>query len=317
MRNLLWLTAPAAFLTSLAIFWQSILNAEEKFFLSSAVTIFTPLISIILLLFATNTGVLALSLGLLLGAIIEVIVLGATLSRSNISLIPRWRGFSPVMRHTFHQWLHMLVSVFFMNSMTLVDNAMAARLAAPGSVAALNYGRKAVTLPLDLSAIAFVAAMFPYFSKMVAAQNWGGLRKAVRQCLTLIFALNLPIVLVLMIWARPIVSLLFERGKFTSADTEIVARVLTYYALNLPFYVAFLVLMKLLSSMRENMSAVWFSGSALLLSAILNYIFTKFMGVPGIGLATSCVHVALALLLYKYSNDLLKKNALGGAKIIK
>lgn len=309
MHNLLWLTAPAAFLSSLAIFWQSILNAEEKFILSSAVTIFTPLISIVLLFFATNTGVLALSLGLLFGAMIEVFILGLALKRRNVSLLPRWGGLLPITPHALTQWPRLFVSMILINAMTVVDNAMAARLAAPGSVAALNYGRKAVTFPLDLSAIAFVTAMFPYFSKMVAGHDWLQLRKIVRQCLFLIFAVNLPIVFALVIWSRPIISLLFERGQFSRADTEIVSQVLVYYAFNLPFYVAFLVMMKLLSSMRENVAAIWFSGVALMLNIVLNYVFSKYMGIAGIGLATSCVYFVLALLLYHHSNGLLKEAA--------
>jgi putative peptidoglycan lipid II flippase len=62
--------------------------------------------------------------------------------------------------------------------------------------------------------------------------------------------INVPIVCALVVWAKPIVRWLFERGEFSPADTEIVSRVLSYYAFNLPFYVAFLVLMKLLSSLR-------------------------------------------------------------------
>lgn len=306
MHTLLWLTSPAAFFSSVATFWRSILNAEERFFRSTAVTVFTPLISIGLLFFARNTGVLALSLGLLFGALCELIVLGWAIRRMNISLIPRWQGLSPSMRRAFGQWGRLLVSVFFINAMSVVDNAMAARLAARGSVAALNYGRKAVTFPLDLSAIAFVTAMLPYFSKMVAAQNWLGLRKILRRCLALIFGLNLPIVLALVIWSQTIVEWLFERGQFSRADTEVVSRVLAYYAFNLPFYVAFLVMMKLLSSMRENVTAIWFSGAALLLNIVLNYIFSKYLGVAGIGLATSCVYFVLAILLYNHTRDLLK-----------
>ncbi|MFN2454150.1 MAG: murein biosynthesis integral membrane protein MurJ [Pyrinomonadaceae bacterium] len=307
MFNLLCLTAPAAFLSSVVGFWQSILNAEEKFFPSTAVSVFTPLISIVLLFFSINTGVLALSLGLLIGAIIEALMLGIAVKRTNASLLPRWHGLSPTMRRAFGQWMRLLVSIFFINAMSLVDNSMAARLTAHGSVAALNYGRKAVTFPIDLSAIAFVTAILPYFSKMVAAHDWGGLRKILRRYLSLIFALNLPIVFALVMWSRPIIRLLFERGEFSPADTEIVSRVLSYYAFNLPFYVAFLVMMKLLSSLRENASAIWFSGGALLLDIILNYFLSKQMGVAGIGLATSCVYLVLALLLYKHTGGLLKE----------
>ena len=65
-------------------------------------------------------------------------------------------------------------------------------------------------------------------------------------------------------------------------------------------------MMKLLSSMRENVTAIWFTGGGLLLNTLLNYVLSKYMGVSGIGLATSCVYLVLAMLLYTHTQGLLK-----------
>jgi putative peptidoglycan lipid II flippase len=305
MRSLLFLTAPAAFLCAVAQFWQSVLNAEERFFLGSAVFIATPLISIALLFFVVNAGVMALPMGLLLGAAIEVSALGLALRRRGVPLLPRWGGASPVVRHALVQWAPFMVGVVFVNAMSVVDNSMAARLTAPGSVAALGYGRKAVNFPLDLSATAFITVTLPYFSKMAAAHDRAGLRNTLRRFLALIFALNVPVALALAVWSKPIVRWLFERGQFGPPDTEAVAGVLFYYAFSLPFFVAFLVMMKLLSSMRATVTSVSFSAAALVLNVVLNYILSKWLGVAGIGLATTCVYFILVLLLNKYIGDLL------------
>lgn len=309
MHNLLLLTAPAAFLGAVANFWQSILNAEEKFFLGSSVFVATPLISIGLLFFSVNTGVMALSLGLLLGAAVEVCALGLMLRREGVPLLPRRGGLSPATRHALAQWVPFFVGVLLVNAMSVVDNSMAARLAEPGSVAALNYGRKAVTLPLDLSAIAFATATLPYFSKMAAAHDWAGLRKTLRRSLAMIFALNVPVVVVLVWWAKPIVRLLFERGQFGPQDTQVVAGVLSYYAFSLPFCVAFLMMMKLLSSLRASITSVWFSAAALGLNVVFNYLLSKLLGVAGIGLASACVYFVLILILYKYIGGRLGESA--------
>ncbi|MDT7540416.1 MAG: putative peptidoglycan lipid flippase [Acidobacteriota bacterium] len=307
MFYLLCLTAPAAFLNCVVRFWQSILNAEDKFFVGSAVGAATPIVSIALLFFSLNTGVFALSLGLLAGALVEITILGMALRRANHFLLPRWRGFSLPMRDAFGQWWRLLLSIFFINSMSVVDNAMAARFAAHGSVAALNYGRKAVTFPIDLSAIAFVTVILPYFSKRAAARDWHDMRKTLRRYLSLIFAINLPIVIALVVWSKPIVKFLFERGEFSAADTEIVSHVLAYYAFTLPFYVAFLVLMKLLSSLRENVTAIWFGVAVLISDVLLNYVLSKRMGVSGIALATPCVYAVTSLFLYLHAGRLLKR----------
>lgn len=316
MRNLLFLTAPAAFLGALANFWQSVLDAEEKFLLGSSVFVATPLISIGLLFFSVNTGVIALSLGLLLGGAVEVFALGLALRRKGVSLLPRPGGMSPAVRHALGQWAPFFVGVLLVNAMSVADNSMAARLAEPGSVSALNYGRKAVTLPLDLSAIAFATVTSTYFSKMAAAHDWAGLRKTLRRCLAVIFALNVPVVLVLVAGAKPLVRLLFERGQFGPQDTQVVADVLSYYAFSLPFCVAFLTMMKLLSSLRASITSVWFSAAALVFNVVFNYFLSKLLGVAGIGLASACVYFVLTLILYKYIDDRLggSLSVSGGAR---
>lgn len=145
-------------------------------------------------------------------------------------------------------------------------------LAAPGSVAALNYGRKAVTFPLAVSAMAFVKVTPPYLSELVAAHDWAGLRNTLHRFLALIFALNAPVAMALAVWSKPIVRWLFERGQFGPPDTEVVAGVLFYYAFSLPFFVAFMAMMKLLSSLRARVTPVLFSAAALALDVVLNCV---------------------------------------------
>jgi putative peptidoglycan lipid II flippase len=158
-----------------------------------------------------------------------------------------------------------------------------------------------------LSAIAFVTVILPYFSKRAAAHDWHGLLRSLRRYLSLIFAINVPIVVALVVWSKPVVKLLFERGEFGAADTEIVSRGLAYYAFTLPFYVAFLVLMKLLSSLRENVAAIWFGGAVLASDVLLNYVLSKRMGVSGIALATPCVYAVMSLFLHRHAAGLLKR----------
>lgn len=308
MFRLLLLTAPAALFGCVVVFLQAILNAEEDFLTSSLVTIIAPVVSILLLLwFGVERSVYALSSGLLLGAVLEMFVLCRALKRRGFSLLPYWQGLSVSMREVIRQWLRVLISNSLINTMSLTDNAMVARRAAAGSVSALSYGRKAVTLPIEIAATAFVTATAPYFSKTIAIREWTTLRKTLDRYLLLVFITTLPVVFILIIWSKPIIKLLFERGAFTAEDTDVVAVILSYYAFQLPFYVAFLMLMKLLSALRKNIAAIWFGSLGLILNISLNYIFIRRIGVAGIALSTSVVYFILFLSLYLYLKTLLKR----------
>ena len=117
----------------------------------------------------------------------------------------------------------MLVGALLMSGMTAVDQAMAAMLA-PGSVAALNYGNRIVAMLLSLMAGLWIVVL-TYFSKMVAENDWKAVRHTLNTYTRLVFAVGIPLVLLLVFFSEPIVSILFERGAFSTQDTSLVSNI--------------------------------------------------------------------------------------------
>ena len=94
-------------------------------------------------------------------------------------------------------------------------------------------------------------------------------------------------------WLAPLgVSLLYERGAFSAADTLRVSSVLRWGLVQLPFYFGVLVLVQLLASQRRYkiMAAIALANFAV--KALMNAYLAPKMGVHGIMLATSCMYVA-------------------------
>ena len=111
-----------------------------------------------------------------------------------------------------------------MGSTELVDQSMAAMLA-PGSVAALNYARKIITVFIVIGATPLGTAALPYFSQMVANQDWRGCRHTLRVYAQSIVLVTVPITLGLVLFSHPLIRILYQRGAFTPADTAVVSRV--------------------------------------------------------------------------------------------
>lgn len=303
--QLLCTIAPLVILSGVVVVWGSVLNAGERFALAAFSPVTTPAITILFLLIEP-WGIFALSAGLVGGTVLEMLLLGVALRRQGISLIPRWDGINTSLKQVAHQYTPAVIGAFLMCSAFLVDQSMAAMLA-PGSVAALNYGNRVIAFPITLATTALSTAVIPYFSKMVACNDWAGVKRTLKQYMLLIFAVTVPLTAMFIGFSEQIVRLLFERGSFTASDTAIVTRIQTLYALQIPFYIANVFVVKLITAMRLNHLLMWVSLFNLVFNIIFNYIFMQWIGIQGIALSTSCVYVFSFLYLLFFASKNLQK----------
>lgn len=306
--HLLWVIAPIVLLSGIVTNWGGVLNAGERFALAALSPIFTPAISIVFLLLVKSWGIFALAAGLVCGAVLELVLLGAALHRQGILLRPRWYGFDAHLRQVASQYAPMIAGAFLMSSTGLVDQSMAAMLS-PGSVAALNYGNRVIAFPITLATTALSTAVIPYFSKMVACEDWKGVRHTLKYYMRLIFVVTVPLTGLLIVFSEFIVQILFQRGSFTARDTHLVAQIQAFYALQIPFYIASILVVRLISAMRTNQILMWGSGYNLIINIVLNYLFMQWFGVSGIALSTSCVYVFSFLFLLFFVMKKLKNTA--------
>lgn len=295
--RLQYLIAPVVLIGGIVIIWGAVLNAGRRFALAALSPVLAPLMGVIFLLVFKSWGIYALAAGLLCGAALELIVLGAALKRQGARLRPAWHEWDAHLRQVARQYGPMIAGAFLMIGTNLVDQSMAAMLA-PGSVAALNYGGRVIALPIGLAATALGTAVTPYFSTMVAQRDWDALRHTLRRYLWLNFVVSVPLTVLLYMFSEPLVRFLFQRGSFTAADTYTVARVQAFYALQLPFYIAGILGVRLMSSLLMNNIIFRIAAFNLLADIILNAILFRYMGVAGIALATSIVYFISCLLVY-------------------
>jgi len=289
-RNLLWSVSPIVCLSGIRTIWGAILNAGERFAIAAFTPIIIPGVSIVLLLCIPAWGVFALTVGLVLGALLELVLLALALNKQRIPLRPRWFGFDSNLRQVVGQYIPTAAGALLICSAMPVDQAMAAMLS-PGSVAALNYSNRIIVSPISLMTIALGTAVIPYFSKMIASNNWQDLQKTLSKYLGLVFIFTIPLSIGLIIFAEPIVRLMFERGSFVTADTLIVANIQRFYAVQIPFYLANILLVKLINSLNKNHILFWLSACNLALNVALNYFLVKTIGIQGIALSTSLVYI--------------------------
>ena len=304
--RLLWAISPAIVFAGLINIWGGVLNAGERFALAALSPAIMPLTTVIMLVALPDWGIFALVSGFVWGAIFEVLILGISLRQQNISLIPKWSGFDDNLRQVAGQYTAVATGAFLMGSTKLVDQSMAAMLD-PGSVAALAYAYRVIILPLSLATIALGTAVVPYFSKTIAQKNWREVQSTFNYYLKMIFLTTIPLTIFLILTSKLIVKLLFERGSFDAEDTLLVSQIQILYALQVPFYIANILVVRLINSLGANRFLAWGSSINLLVNIGGNYAFVQWIGVKGIALSTSCVYLISFVFLYILTKKHLQK----------
>lgn len=316
-RELLYLLLPSIVFSGLVTFTSSVLNAGEKFALPALVPLVTPMVTIaVIYIGAKRWGAFALAGGTVVGSLCEAVLLLTVLKAHGIRLRLKWYGLDARVRTVLGQYAPMVAAAFLMGSTLVVDQAMAAMLPG-GSVAALNYAKKMVAAVVAIGATALSTAALPYFSRMAAEDDWHGCRHTLKRYSLLVISTALPFTLLLITLSRPLIRIFFQRGAFTSADTDLVSWVQTCYAIQIPFYMLGMLFVRFLTSIKRNDVLMYISVVNLAADVTLNLILMKKWGVAGIALSTSFVYIISCSLLVISSIRLLNDDrfAISPAKV--
>ncbi len=287
-------TFPSAILQSHSLFSKS--QVKE------IITFIPPLCY--LLIFGSKYGIIGFAYSILIGYIVAFF-------SQYILLLPYYRFSIPKQIFTPEVFkLLKLYPVACLNAIinqlnTIVDRMFSSTLIF-GSITFLNYGGKIIHLFDGVFSTAISVAMFPHLTEMYVKTDSNDFAIFFRKYLSLFCAIIFPVMSMLLISSKDIVSLLFGYGKFNSNSVLITSHVLFMYAVGLPamglstifndvYYLQKKIKLLLLTTIISIISNI-----------ILDYIFIKYYGVAGLSLATTiAIYISLFFKFYLI-NDVVK-----------
>jgi putative peptidoglycan lipid II flippase len=253
-----------------------------------------------------RNGIWTMVTATLLGTLLQALIVALALPRHGYRFTLRWHGATDAVREVGRQYAPVLLSGLVASSGLLVDQAMAASLA-PGSVSALVYANRFVSVALTLMAGAISTAVAPSFSLLVARQDWAGACASARHWVAIMLAISTPAALALVAGSRWLVAATLQHGAFVAGDTTVVTRVLAMYALQIPFYVASRVDYRLIVAARRTDLVLVCGIVNLILDVVLNLVLMRWMGVAGIALATSLWTMSTFIFLRYWAERLMRE----------
>jgi putative peptidoglycan lipid II flippase len=158
-----------------------------------------------------------------------------------------------------------------------------------GAVSYLFYADRLNQLPLGMVGIAVGTALLPMLSKTMSRGNKAESVHLFNRAMECCLVLALPAAVALAAMPLTLMTVLFERGEFTSVDSAMSAKVLFCYAIGLPAYVCIKVFSTAHWARQDTTTPVRISIAVTLLNIVMGLILMQFMGVAGLALATGLV----------------------------
>ena len=198
----------------------------------------------------------------------------------------------------------------------LINSGFAARVTdatghvIDGPVSWLNIAFRLMQLPLGIFGVAVGTVTLPLVSRSAALGDMAGFRSALAHAIRLIVLLTIPAAVGLILLAEPIISVIYQHGRFTAEATRQTAAALQFYAIGLAAYSAVKVLAPAFYALDKRYLPMMVSIFSIIVNIGLNWFFMFKLGLGHRGLALSVSLVAIInfLLLYimmrKYAGPL-------------
>ena len=203
-----------------------------------------------------------------------------------------------------------------------VNNNLASNMA-KGSIQSIGYGFALMFMAQAAIAQSVAIAAMPTFSAQHALGKLDEMRSSLASALRGIFLLSLPASVGLILLARPIVSMLFERGKFTASTAEMTAWALVWYAAGLVGHSVMEVLTRAFYAQQDTKTPVIIGAIAMGLNVVFSIWFSQlfaqigWLPLGGLALAnsfaTALEAIALFIFMRKRLNGIEGKSIADGA----
>lgn len=298
---------PFIILVAAAAVVMGILNTFGRFGLPASATIFFNIVMLAVGLplawffdpHFDETAIICMAVGVLAGGAAQWLVQMPALRRQGYRYWPEWNWRDSGVVETLKLMLPTLIGVSAVQVNVVINSIFASGLG-DGAVAWLNYGFRLIQLPIGLFGVAISTAALPSLAVDATNQHRKVFCDKVEHALRLNAALCIPAACGLALISRPLVCVLFERGRFGPQDTEATAMVIIAYAVGLVGYASIKVLNTAFYALNRTVAPMCVSLGSILLTAALNWFLVVRVGagVMGIAMATSVSALCSMSVLY-------------------
>ncbi len=291
---------PYILFISLAALLSGVLNATGRFAAAAAAPVLLNVIFIAFMVAAAWAGgdiAQALIWAVPVAGIAQFALVWHAAARSGFRLMPRWPRFTPEIRA-----LAVIAAPAALASGVVQINLLVGRQVASYFDRAIDWmytADRLYQLPLGVVGIAVGIVLLPDLSRKLAAEDGVGGQAALSRAGEIALALTVPAAVALAVIPEALVSVLFERGRFTAEDVTGTARATAIYGLGLPAFVLQKVLQPLYYARADTKSPFRYALWAMVLNAVCAIGLAPVIGWTAAAWGTTLAGWGMVLLLWR------------------
>lgn len=298
----------------------SILNAHQVFFIPQITAAMYQIGQIFgVLVLARWMGIYGLAWGVVIGAALFLLIQLPSLFKLKGEFNLSFGWGNPDVGTVFRLMGPRIFGTAIVQLNFWVNNNLASKMV-EGSIQSISYGFALMVMAQAAIAQSVAIAAMPTFSAQHALGKRDEMRSSLASALRGIFLMAVPASVGLILLARPIVSMLFERGEFSATVAEMTAWALVWYAAGLVGHSVMEVLTRAFYAQQDTKTPVIIGAIAMGLNVVFSILFSRLFAqigwipVGGLALANSLATALEAAALFIFMRKRL--NGIEGTSIL-
>jgi len=244
-------------------------------------------------------ALVAMAIGTLIGGALQLLVQVPALMRVGYRYRPIGGFRDPGVRQVLRLMGPATLGIAAVQINVVVNTYFASELG-NGPVSWLSVAFRLMYLPIGMFGVALGTVALPSLARAAARGDQQQFHASLREGLRVLCLLCIPAAAGLAVCARPIIAVIYQHGRFGTADTHAAAVALSAYAVGLTGYAAIKILGPAFYALDDARTPMRVSMLSVLLNLVCNWLAVRVLGLGHGGLALSTSIVALwnsALLL--------------------
>jgi putative peptidoglycan lipid II flippase len=284
--QLLTVTAFAVVFLGLTAGCTAMLEANGRFIQPELSRVaYSVVILVAAIAFGGRFGLMALAWGTVIGSLVRLLVqLPNALKLGAIQLT--WRFDHEGVRRLGRVLLPIFVAYAGMRVTLLLANFVASGLP-EGAISGLGYAVRVMLLPVGLLALPLRTTIFPTLSHNVAENQLELMGETALRGMRVIIFTTVPVCVGLIVFRVPLIQLLFQRGAFDSAATQMTADILGWLALGLPAISGLMIVNSIFFSLGNPTALVKINVVNWVAMLVASLALVRWFGANGVALAVA------------------------------
>ncbi len=243
--------------------------------------------------------VYALAIAILVATFVQLAMAFGALGRIDFRLQMHIDWHDPRIRQVFTLMLPVTIGLGIVNLDQLI-NSIFGTLVSEQAPRAIDNAFRIYMLPQGLFSVAVATVLFPTMSRMAAARDADALRRVVGIGMRQINLLLIPAAAFMIVLAKPIVELVFQRGEFNAESTHLVSVALFWFAFSLPFGGLNLLLTRAFFAVQRPWLPTRMAAINIVVDIIVSVGLYKPFGIAGLIIGTVAANMVMTgLLLFR------------------